>query len=125
MNIGNLIDKIREKRGMSKAELARRLEVSRPTVDRIIHGGKCDLQLLLRLEEILDYPFTKDTSKMSEADLQYSSNLVFEPHNMDSTYGELIKERQKRIFYQKRCYEMADEIEVYKKRLKKDLNHQG
>jgi len=125
MKIGNFIDQIREKRGMSKAEFARRLEVSRPTLDRILKGGKCDLQLMLRIEEILDYPITKDTYKMSKDDLHYTSNLVLEPQNGDSTYGELIIERQKRIFYQKRFYEKVDELEACKKSLEKLVNKQA
>lgn len=125
MDLGKLIEYIRRKRGMSKAELSRRLKVSRPTIDRIIKGGKCDHQLLLRMGEILDYPLTKDTFSMNQEDLHYHSNLVLEPQSGDHFYGQFILERDKRIFWETNCLKMERELKTYKERLEKALKNRA
>lgn len=125
MDIGKLIEAIRQKRGMSKSELARRLEVSRPTIDRIIKGGKCDHQMLIRMGEILDYPLTMDTTKLSPEYDQFPSNLVLDPQNGDHFYGQFILEREKRIFYQTQCYNLATELKRYKNKLENALKNRS
>lgn len=53
--MNNNITKLREKKGITQAELARRLEVSTPFINRVENGKKkCSVKMALRISEILD-----------------------------------------------------------------------
>jgi len=124
MQLGKRIEFIRLKRGMSKAELARRLEISRPTLDRLIKGGKCDYQMLIRIGNALDYPITKDTNKINQEEIHPQSSFILDPQNGDSYYGQFIIEREKRIFWESHCLRLESELKNYKERLEKALKQQ-
>jgi transcriptional regulator with XRE-family HTH domain len=108
---------------MSKAELARRIKVSRPTVDRLIKGGKCEHQMLLRIGDALDYPFTKDTFIINQEENHPTFNFILEPQNGDNFYGQFILEREKRIFWESHCLRMERELKNYKDQLEKVLKN--
>jgi len=123
MNIGKLIEIVRLKRGMSKTELARRLKVSRPTVDRIIKGGKCDHHMLLRIGDALDYPFTKDTYNLNQEEHYQQPTFILDPQNGDHYYGQFILEREKRMFWESQCLRIDRELKSTKERLEHVLKN--
>jgi transcriptional regulator with XRE-family HTH domain len=125
MSVGKLIQLILKKRGMSKAELARRMGLSRPTIDRIIHGDNCDYARILRLEEVLDYPFLKDFSRLDDSVHPDSLHLAFEPQNSDSYYGKFILEREKRMFWQDQCLRKDRENRILKAKYERLLKKLG
>jgi len=55
--IGKLIKEVTERRGMSKSELGRRLNMSSTNVHKIFKRESIDTALLQKISEVLEYDF--------------------------------------------------------------------
>ena len=59
LHIGNIIAEILEKSGITKAELARRLDIKPQSVDYLLKRQSIDTNTLYNISMALDYDFSK------------------------------------------------------------------
>ena len=92
VGVGELIREIREKKGISSAELGRRIGMSRSYMSRIELGNRpIKLDVLLKIAEVLDTPieyFVTDEQKR-ELEIENQKVLIInkDEHNLHS-YSE-------------------------------------
>lgn len=93
MGVGELIREIREKKGISSAELGRRIGMSRSYMSRIELGDRpVKLDILSKIAEVLDTPIEYFVSDDEKRELELDNNKIIvidkDKHNLQSYTDE-------------------------------------
>lgn len=93
MGVGDLIREIREKKGISSAELGRRIGMSRSYMSRIELGDRpVKLDILSKIAEVLDTPIEYFVSDDEKRELELDNNKIIvidkDKHNLQSYTDE-------------------------------------
>ena len=109
--IGKLIKDITERRGISKSELGRRLNMSPTNVHKIFKRETIDTGLLHKISEVLEYDFFNHFTPNKEYDPTISQlNLVSE--------GEIIYKNELAL-----CKEKIQMLEKINALLEEKISH--
>ena len=89
IHLGQMIDSVRKEKGMTKSELARRINKHRSTLEDILLRESLDTELVFTIGEVLDYDFFLDISKKQPNDSK----------NMEDTLKPIVKDEYKDKYY--------------------------
>ena len=89
VHLGKMIDLVRKEKGMTKSELARRINKHRSTLEDILLRESLDTELVFTIGEVLDYDFFSDISK----------NQSKEVKKLEDTLTPIVKDDYKEKYY--------------------------
>lgn len=106
--IGKIIKEVTERRGISKSELGRRLNMSPTNIHKIFKRETIDTGLLLNISEVLEYDFFSHYASTKQYDGASENVSILSDHEV-AEYKKTLQQCQEKVTMLERINTLLEE----------------